>query len=341
MPISEEELAIAKATDLTLVAGQLGYTVVRKGTYHSLKEIDSMRIYNCCSWYRWSQNKGGSQIDFLQEFAGFGFKEAVIWLLEFSGYHYQYHHFSSALNKEQYLRVQSSIDVELQKKSVPFQLPEKAENFKRLYAYLMKTRGLSKQTVDYFVKKALIYESQKHHNIVFLGNDKDGITRFASMRGTSDYLGTPFKGDVKGNDKNYGFHVLNSKSETLLVFESAIDLMSYVDFYHDYSTSKLALGMVNDRPLERFLEEHPQIKRIGFALDNDEPGRKAVKELMEKYEAAGYAVKDIRPPEGSKDWNQYLTELKGLKSMEIQQQSSQLADKCRTGFPQQSKQMAR
>ena len=70
---TDEELAIAKSVDLCAVAESLGYTVKRIGKYHTLKEMDSIRIYNRSHWYRWSRqfdkgNNGGSQIDFLRVF---------------------------------------------------------------------------------------------------------------------------------------------------------------------------------------------------------------------------------------------------------------------------------
>lgn len=88
---TEEELAIAKSVDLCAVAESLGYTVKRIGKYHTLKEMDSIRIYDRSHWYRWSRqfdkgNNGGSQIDFLRVFGGMSVKEAVFWLLDFAGY---------------------------------------------------------------------------------------------------------------------------------------------------------------------------------------------------------------------------------------------------------------
>ena len=41
-----EELALAKSVDLTAVAASLGFTVKKVGRYHTLKEMDSIRIYN-------------------------------------------------------------------------------------------------------------------------------------------------------------------------------------------------------------------------------------------------------------------------------------------------------
>ena len=49
---TEEELLIAKEVDLCDVAVSLGYTVKRVGSYHTLKEMDSMRIYNRRTWFR-------------------------------------------------------------------------------------------------------------------------------------------------------------------------------------------------------------------------------------------------------------------------------------------------
>ena len=91
MRFTEEELRIAKSVDLCAVASHLGYTVRRIGKYHTLKEMDSIRIYNRTHWFRWSRRyekgeNGGSQIDFLRVFAGMDVKEAVFWLLDFTGY---------------------------------------------------------------------------------------------------------------------------------------------------------------------------------------------------------------------------------------------------------------
>ena len=88
---------------------------------------------------------------------------------------------------------------------------------------------ISRKCIDYFVSHKLIYESRDYHNIVFKGNDKNGATRFASMRGVFDKNGHAFKCDVKGNDKTYGFNVANDNSDELEVFEGAIDLLSYCD----------------------------------------------------------------------------------------------------------------
>lgn len=305
---TSEELAIAKSADLCDVASSLGYTVRRIGNYHTLKEMDSLRIYDRRSWYRWSRKGdssgcGGSQIDFLKTFAGLETKDAVFWLLDFIGYR-RY----PDSDKKPELKHQAAEAVKTERKA--FVLPAPAGDNRYLYNYLNRERAIGREVIDYFVKRDLIYEAAGYHNIVFKGNDKDGNTRFASMRGVFDGSGKPFKCDVAGNDKCYGFNVAHEDSGEVYVFEAAIDAMSYVDIFQDFESNLLALGMVSDAPLETFLHENPHIGSIKFCLDNDKPGRKATEELMEKYYGRGYEVEDKAPPKLYKDYNEWLKEAK-------------------------------
>ena len=51
---SEEELSLAKSVDLVEVAGCLGFTPKKIGRFYTLKEMDSMRIYDHRNWFRFS-----------------------------------------------------------------------------------------------------------------------------------------------------------------------------------------------------------------------------------------------------------------------------------------------
>lgn len=63
---------------------------------------------------------------------------------------------------------------------------------------------------------------------------------------------------------------------------------------------KLQLGGVSDLGLEQFLKQHPEIKNIHFATDNDEQGKKVLENVyntdgtikkvgyMQKYKDKGY-----------------------------------------------------
>lgn len=192
---TEEELAIAKSVDLCAVAESLGYTVKRIGKYHTLKEMDSIRIYDRSHWYRWSRqfdkgNNGGSQIDFLRVFGGMSVKEAVFWLLDFAGYRR-----IESMGKQPLVHQVTKKQPQERK---PFVLPQPAGDNSYLISYLNNERGISKAVIELFLKENLIYESRHYHNIVFKGNDKNGVTRFANMRGVFDKQGKSFKCDVEG-----------------------------------------------------------------------------------------------------------------------------------------------
>ena len=140
-----------------------------------------------------------------------------------------------------------------------------------------------------------------------------------------DIDGKGFRGDVCGSDKTYGVCLPNRGSAVVKVFESCIDMMSYMDITNDYESNKLALGGLCDNPLLRFLGEYPGITKISFCLDNDEPAKKAVygydcimdgtKEhvpgLYEKYGSVGYRVTvEVVPRSAGKDFNEYLVSKK-------------------------------
>ena len=187
---TDEELAIAKSVDLCAVAESLGYTVKRIGKYHTLKEMDSIRIYNRSHWYRWSRqfdkgNNGGSQIDFLRVFCRMSVKEAVFWLLDFAGYR--------RIEKPVKQPLVHQVSQKQAEERKPFVLPEPAGDNSYLISYLNQERGISRAVIDLFLKDGLIYESRHYHNVVFKGNDKNGVTRFASMRGVFDKQGKDIK----------------------------------------------------------------------------------------------------------------------------------------------------
>ena len=307
---SPEDREKAMTVSLTALATSLGYTPQRKGNHFCLKEMDSLVIYNDKSWHRWSgkgTRTGGSQIDFMLEFGGVSsVPEAIQELLIFRG---------ETNVVTQHISEQSSQSNKV--RSGEMVLPPRNFNYKRLYAYLMKTRGLSQEVVSDFVKRKLIYEESVHHNIVYCGYDPQGNIRYAGLRGTADIYGKKFKMDVLGNDKNYGVNIVNKDSSELKVFESVIDCMSYIDLTGDTVSNKLILGMVEDNPLEQFLKDYEHIENIIFCLDNDYAAKKALygdtkvpeerrkPGLVQKYIEAGYKV-EVEVPMYGKDYNETL-----------------------------------
>ena len=80
---TDTEMQIARETDLPELLSHLGYQVKRVGRFHTTAEMDSLRIKDRRTWFRYSQNTGGDAITFLQQFCGKSFPEAVEYLLTF------------------------------------------------------------------------------------------------------------------------------------------------------------------------------------------------------------------------------------------------------------------
>ena len=285
---TDTEMQIARETDLPELLSHLGYQVKRVGRFHTTAEMDSLRIKDRRTWFRYSQNTGGDAITFLQQFCGKSFPEAVEYLLTFHG-------------KARDAPIPQPKPISPKQK---FSLPPRNADDRRVFAYLRK-RSIAAQVIRQFLNSGLLYEDAEHHNCVFVGKNSAGQVKYAGLRGTYDREGKGFRGDVTGSDKRVGFALpYDRSSDQVFVFEAPIDLMSYLTL-HRNTPNALALCGLYDGALQAYLTDHPQIKRIELCLDADEPGQKAAQQLQEKYQLQGYAV-TVEKPRCGKDWNEYL-----------------------------------
>lgn len=286
------EIEAANDTDLPALLSSLGYHVKRVGRFYTTQEMDSLRVKDRRTWYRYSESIGGDAVAFLRRFHGMSFPEAVRYLLIFNGY---------------------SVDAPIlprQRNRPPpqrgrpvFVLPPPHSDNGRVCAYL-RGRGISPGIIGSFIKMGLLYEDAEYHNCVFVGHNKAGIPVFATRRGTWG----SFKCDVAGSDKRIAFRFpCDLVPHDVRVFEAPIDLMSWFTLYGQ--TNAVALCGLHDAPLGAYLDENPHISRIVLCLDADGPGRKAPERLRAKYRALGYDTGEQVPPSG-KDWNEYL-QMKG------------------------------
>lgn len=289
---TDTEMQIARETDLPELLSHLGYQVKRVGRFHTTAEMDSLRIKDRRTWFRYSQNTGGDAITFLQQFCGKSFPEAVEYLLTFHG-------------KARDAPIPQPKPISPKQE---FSLPPRNADDRRVFAYLRK-RGIAAQVIRQFLNSGLLYEDAEHHNCVFVGKNNAGQAKYAALRGTYDREGKGFRGDVTGSDKRVGFALpYDRSSDQVLVFEAPIDLMSYLTL-HRNTPNALALCGLYDGALQAYLTDHPQIKRIELCLDADGPGREAARQFQNKYTAMGYAV-TVEEPRSGKDWNEYLQKRK-------------------------------
>lgn len=192
----------------------------------------------------------------------------------------------------------------------------------------LQGRGINAVIIDYCANKKLLFQTSEYHNAMFVGYDEHGTPRYAALRG----INSRFKSEVTGSDKRYAFSITeNGAADTVHVFESAIDLMSYAtlqlydggDWKKDallslagvYVTKRQAVVPV---ALQRFLEMHPQVHTLRLHLDNDAVGRGAAVGIMDGLKDQ-YTVID-EPPAKGKDVNEQLQIRVGLMRRKEEQE---------------------
>lgn len=203
-------------------------------------------------------------------------------------------------------------------------LPQASRSATHAVEYLHR-RGIDYELIDFCIQTGRLYESYPYHNAVFVGQDHNGKPRYANQRG----IGSDFIGDANGSDKHYSFGIpAAAASDTLHLFESAVDLLSYgtlqkLDSKGWRSENLLSLaGVYKPRAkieesslpaaLVRYLSEHPHIRHVVLRLDNDATGRIAA-ETIKALLPRKYAVTvDIQPPPQGKDYNDCLCMRLGL-----------------------------
>ncbi len=230
------------------------------------------------------RQQGGDAIAFVRRFMGKSYPEAVEYLLSGSG--------GTLITSPPIV-----------KEVKPFELPPKNDTMHRVYAYLVKHRGIDSEVLNTFVKAGMIYESADYHNAVFVGYDMDGVPRHAHKRGTGQ--NSTFKGNIDSCIPEYSFH-WNGTSDRLYLFEAPIDMLSFISMNKTewQSHSYAACCGVADRVMWQMFEDHPNIKSVFLCMDNDDAGQKADKRISERLTQKGIQSKILVPLK--KDWNEDL-----------------------------------
>lgn len=286
---TREQIQRADDTDLYVFLSGRGEQFKRCGKEYRWLRHDSVMI-NKNEWYRFSQNKGGHAIDFMKEFYGLSFAEAVKELLGEEG------DSNNRTAKEDAGR-QKVCPIPLP----GLELPERNESCEIARKYLIEQRKLSEHLVDQIIEKGDIYESKAYHNVVFVGRDKEQNPRYAAMRGIDE---TRYRGEARGSEKAYGFGHIGT-DEKLFVFESPIDLLSYITAVSEEweKHSYISLGGLSEKAMKQMYTEYPHIHSIYLCLDNDEPGNERCRQFVSLIpeELSVYRLEPVK-----KDWNECL-----------------------------------
>lgn len=291
---TEDQKLRANSVDLVEFLRRQGEKLISSGQDKRLTSDHSITVHGN-EWYDHAAERGGHAISFVQNFYGLTYPEAVTRLL----------------NGEQ---GEVYIPAEKKEKEPPkeFALPPSNQAMRRVYAYLLQQRHISREVLSAFAQKGLIYESRElsidqtkvYHNAVFVGFDEHGVPRHGHKRGLYT-IGQSYRGNIEGSDPKHSFHYLGG-DDTLYVFEAPIDLLSYISLFPDgwREHNYVACCGTSSIPVLEMLRQLPQLRQVYLCLDNDAAGHAASERMAKLLEDRGISAERLVPQQ--KDWNDDL-----------------------------------
>ncbi|MFD3137532.1 PBECR4 domain-containing protein [Streptococcus agalactiae] len=220
-----ERVEYARSRDILDVASELSMELVRSGRDYRWKEHDSMVISPDKNMWNWfSRHQGGDVISLVETMKEVNFNQAIDYLNDGSFKEY------TAVE-----RVQEPFSYYLD----PYEQP-----FDAARTYLKEQRGLSDETIDFFLDKGVLAQANAKVNgsiepvVVFKSLDFSGEIVGATLQGIEEnWEKWPERGYakniVRNSDGITGLHVDIGQPNRLIFAESAIDLMSYYELHKD------------------------------------------------------------------------------------------------------------
>lgn len=288
MRVTPEQIERANLVNLPDFLRSQGFSLKQVGREYILQEHDSLHIKNneageVGKWFRFSENKGGSNIQFVREFMGLDFISAVELLSNEKAIPFHSHSISKAEPpKNREITLHESTDLS------------------RTMHYLHNGRGLSITSLEKLTAEGRLSQEGKTGNAVFKIFDENGLLVGAEKVGTSNVR---FKSFDKGTADGYGFEIVSGKPANTYFFESAIDAISFADLYpeqRDYRFVSMA-GVKPSVVMETMKRYAISPENIYLCTDNDKAGNEFAEKLIARYPA----MKRVTP-NGAKDWNDIL-----------------------------------
>ncbi|VSN45214.1 putative conjugative transposon membrane protein [Streptococcus pneumoniae] len=262
MVLSKEE---AKRLSIISVAEQLGMELKRTGSHsYNWVEHDSFVIDTKKNEFYWnSRTEFGDVIQLVQTIRGVSYKEAM--------------HF---LETGEF----KAVDVEAQtatKEPFSYHLERyERQDFSASRSYLKAQRGLSDDTINFFISQGSIAEAIRKKGdyfepvIVFKYKDNTGFLAGASLQGiVENREHYPERGRLKqimrNSDGQLGFSIDIGNPKRLVFAEAPIDLMSYYELHKDslQDVRLVAMDGVKEGIISRrFMELYAEINDKSYQV---------------------------------------------------------------------------
>jgi hypothetical protein len=265
MALSKEE---AKRLSIISVAEQLGIELKRTGSYsYTWTEHDSFVIDTRKNEFHWnSRTEFGDVIQLVQSIKGVSYKEAM--------------HF---LETGEFKQVNSEAQM-APKEPFHYNL-ERYENkdFSASRSYLKAQRGLSDDTINFFISQRSMAEATRKKGdyfepvIVFKYKDNTGFLAGASLQGiVENRVHYPERGRLKqimrNSDGQLGFSIDIGTPKRLIFSEAPIDLMSYYEIHKDrlQDVRLVAMDGLKDGIISRrFMELYAEMNGKSYQVDQN------------------------------------------------------------------------
>ena len=231
-----ERVGFARSRDILDVANELQMELVRSGRDYRWKEHDSLVISPDKNLWKWfSRNTGGDAISLVETIKEVDFNQSV-----------------DFLNDGNFKEFQM---VERAQEDFKYYLEKYEQSFSAGRDYLRNQRGLSDETIDYFLEQGVL--AQANAKLDYFAEGNDGVTTnavepvivFKSLSSSGEVVGASLQGIqenwkkwpkhgyakviMKNSDPMTGIHVDIGSPKRLIFTESPIDLMSYYELHKD------------------------------------------------------------------------------------------------------------
>ncbi|WNU93920.1 PBECR4 domain-containing protein [Streptococcus sp. DTU_2020_1000888_1_SI_GRL_NUU_041A] len=220
-----ERVEIARSRDILDVANELNMELVRDGKDYRWKEHDSLVISPDKNKWNWfSRHQGGDVIALVETIREINFNQAIDYLNDGT-----FKEFTA---------------VEREKEPFRYHLQPYEQDFVEARNYLKVNRGLSDETIDFFLEKGVLAQAN-----AMLNNSVEPVVVFKTLTSSGEITGATLQGIEENRDKwpgrGYakniirnsdgmdGLHVDIGKPNRLIFTESSIDLMSYYEINKD------------------------------------------------------------------------------------------------------------
>ena len=231
-----ERVEFARSRDILDVANELQMDLVRSGRDYRWKEHDSLVISPDTNLWKWfSRNTGGDAISLVETIKEISFNQSV-----------------DFLNDGNFKEFQM---VERPQEDFKYYLEKYEQPFSAGRDYLRNQRGLSDETIDYFLEQGIL--AQANAKLDYFAEGTAGVTTntiepvivFKSLSSSGEVVGASLQGIqenwekwpkhgyakviMKNSDPMTGIHVDIGSPKRLIFTESPIDLMSYYELHKD------------------------------------------------------------------------------------------------------------